>query len=137
MYTKKWWTEDLSNLRKSYTRLRNLSRRKRRNREQGLVQLEAQVWEAKCHYFKPMRAQKKKHWEEFLEDTDNIWQAAKYLTPSSISKPIFSPITRLRSGNATMFIRIKTSQQAFYRNFFHLSQHTLPLHNKCYQILYQ
>lgn len=31
-------------------------------------------------YFKTIYEQKKKHWDDFLEDKENIWQASKYLS---------------------------------------------------------
>ncbi len=51
-YAKRWWTENLSVLRKSYTRLRNQLRRRRRNREEYSPQLDTQAWVAKNVYFK-------------------------------------------------------------------------------------
>ncbi len=68
LYTKRSWTEDLSRLRGEYTQLKNLLWQKRRNEEPEFSQVEVQAWKAKGNYFKVMRTQKKKHWEEFLED---------------------------------------------------------------------
>ena len=78
-YAKRWWTESLLVLRKSYTKLRNQIRRRRRNREDYSPRLDAQAWVAKNVYFKAIWEQKKKYWEDFLEDNENIWQASKYL----------------------------------------------------------
>lgn len=39
-YSKRWWTEDLSVLRKNYARLRNQTRRRRRNGEDYLLRLD-------------------------------------------------------------------------------------------------
>lgn len=51
-YAKRWWTESLLVLRKSYTKLRNQIRRRRRNREDYSPRLDAQAWVAKNVYFK-------------------------------------------------------------------------------------
>lgn len=95
-YAKRWWTEDLSVLRKSYTRLKNQLRRRWRNREDYSPQLDTQAWVAKNVYFKAIRAQKKKHWDDFVEDNENIWQASKYLS-NSAGTSSFATISRLRS----------------------------------------
>lgn len=44
-------------------------------------------------YHKRIRVQKKHHWEDFLDDEQNIWQAARYLQGDSDSG--FSKITSL------------------------------------------
>ena len=68
--------------------------RRRQNGKDYSLQLDAQAWKAKNRYFKAICSQKKKHWEEFLEDNDNIWQASKYLSDSN-TNPAFVPIPGL------------------------------------------
>lgn len=118
VYTKRWWTKDLSRLRMEYTQLRNLFRRKRRNQEQGLCQIEAQAWEAKHVYFKAMRNQKKKHWDDLLEESENIWQAAKYLATSTIAKPSFSPIARLKNSDGSFVHQTANISATLLQTFF-------------------
>lgn len=64
-------------------------------------QLEQQANDAAKEYHDAMRRQKKAHWNDFLADDANIWQAAKYLDPHSSSAfDKIPPLTR-RDGSTT------------------------------------
>ena len=79
-YAKRWWTTDLTNLRRIYTSQRNQARSHRRI---GVLSqhLEQRAREAAKEYHDAIRRQKKAYWEEFLQDDINIWQAARFLDP--------------------------------------------------------
>lgn len=85
-YAKRWWTEDLSQLRNTYTYWRNQARNVRRHSTRRIpCELEKKSAVAKQNFFKAVRVQKKRHWMDFLEDVQNIWQAAKFLDPHKTS----------------------------------------------------
>lgn len=83
-YAKRWWTADLTELRKDYTRKRNAARAKRRF---GLPDdaLEHEALLAKPIFHKTGRQQKKNYWLGFVADETNIWKAAKHLNPDGAS----------------------------------------------------
>jgi Reverse transcriptase (RNA-dependent DNA polymerase)/Endonuclease-reverse transcriptase len=99
-YAKKWWTTDLTRLRRIYTYWRNQARAQRRI-GQANEELEKRAKQASKEYHDAIRKQKKTHWEDFLSDDANIWQATKYLRPSSsILDNNIPPLTR-RDGSTT------------------------------------
>jgi hypothetical protein len=99
-YAKRWWTMDLTQLRRVYTYWRNQARSQRRMGRM-FSELEQQANEAAKEYHDAVRRQKKAHWEEFLADDTNIWQAAKYLDPQGSSAfDKIPPLTR-RDGSTT------------------------------------
>ena len=99
-YAKRWWTKDLTQLRRVYTYWRNQARTQRRM-GRTLPELEQQACDAAKEYHDAIRRQKKTHWNDFLADDINIWQAAKYLDPGSSSAfDKIPPLTR-RDGSST------------------------------------
>jgi hypothetical protein len=64
-YAKRWWTQDLTRLRREYTNLRNRARAQRRGGRLNEA-LEAEAREAAREYHRTLRRQKKGRWEEFL-----------------------------------------------------------------------
>src|SRR5271168_450905 len=92
-YAKRWWTTDLTQLRRVYTYWRSRARVERRA-GRIIPELERQAKAAALQYHDAIRRQKKAHWEEFLQDDINIWQAAKYLNPDE--SPAFDKIPPLQ-----------------------------------------
>jgi exonuclease III/ribonuclease HI len=77
-YMKAWWDEELSMLRYEYTVLRNRHTNQIRSGD-FQPQLEAEVKTARRRFHHAIRDKKKRHWQAFLEEPDNVWKAARYL----------------------------------------------------------
>jgi Reverse transcriptase (RNA-dependent DNA polymerase) len=98
-YAKRWWTRDLTQLRRIYTYWRNRARTCRRaGWERHELQLQAR--EASKEYHDAIRKQKKAHWDEFLADDINIWQAARYMKPGACTA--FDKIPPLTRANGSV-----------------------------------
>ncbi|XP_044715949.1 endonuclease-reverse transcriptase domain-containing protein [Hirsutella rhossiliensis] len=74
-YAKRWWTKDLTQLRRTYTYWRNQARAQRRA-GQSRPDLEQRAKEAAKEYHDNLRKQKKAHWDDFVIEGSNIWRAA-------------------------------------------------------------
>ncbi|EAQ91643.1 hypothetical protein CHGG_03578 [Chaetomium globosum CBS 148.51] len=81
-YAKRWWTTDLTRLRQTYTFWRNQARSRRRI-GQTAPEIEQRARMAAKEYHDAIRRQKSSHWNDFLADDANIWQATKYLQTGS------------------------------------------------------
>ena len=72
--------------------------------------------EAKRIYFYIIRNQKKRHWEEFLNDIKNIWQAAKYL--SGDDKVSFSLMSVIIENTGELVHKDNNIAKALFTSFF-------------------
>jgi hypothetical protein len=92
-YAKRWWSNDLTSLRKEYTGTRNLARsRRRQGRRDDSLEIAAKI--ARHDFHHAVKKRKKEHWTEFLGESTNIWKAAQYLDPGKRSS--FGRITSIR-----------------------------------------
>ena len=66
-----------------------------------LPELEQQASDAAKEYHDAIRKQKKTHWNDFLADDANIWQAAKYLNPKGSSAFDKIPPLKRTDGSST------------------------------------
>jgi len=98
-YAKRWWTEDLTKLRKDYTYWRNQARAVRRNgqRDDGL---EEKAKALKKRFHDAARKQRSNHWQDFVEDADNIWDIAKYAKPDTVKQSSRIPALKTATGKA-------------------------------------
>lgn len=115
---------NLSALRAKFSNLRNWAWRIRRQGQRCLsLEIEAQI--AKYEYQKTMKKAKKQHWDDFLDDTKNIWQAARYLGEAGLG---FTPISRLKDESTNKEVTNgKEIATTLLSSFFPL----LPPHLSC------
>jgi ribonuclease HI len=90
-YTKRWWTAELAQQRTDYTYWRN---RACSNRKAGIQneELETRVRILRQDFHRNIQKQKRQHWNSFLDDVQNIWQASRFLQPENTTS-----ITRIPS----------------------------------------
>jgi len=79
-------------------------------------ELERKAKHAKKLLFDTCHRQKKKHWTEFLADHGNIWQAAKYLDPSSGSP--FAQIPELVNEDGKFIYETAEIARTLLHDFF-------------------
>lgn len=113
-YAKRWWTQDLTQLRRIYTHWRNRVRAARRT---GVAQpdLEEMAKGASKQYHDAIRQQKRKHWDDFLADNDNIWNAAKYLKAGNEA---FRTVPALRRIDGTTTSDFEEQAKELLSTFF-------------------
>ncbi|PWI64591.1 hypothetical protein PCL_09521 [Purpureocillium lilacinum] len=99
-YAKRWWTGDLTRLRRTYAFWRNQARARRRAAS-ACPDLERRAKEAAKQYHDAIRNQRKSHWDEFLAEDTNIWKAAKYLEPGKGAMSDKVPPLRRMDGTTT------------------------------------
>jgi len=105
-HSKRWWNENIGNLRREANRLRNIYRRTKSN-------IDKAAWKAKekehDHEIEKARTDK---WREFVNKADGktIYQVKKYIT--NIPTPTFIPT--LNTNAATNEEKVNTLRKAFF-----------------------
>ena len=113
-YAKRWWTTDLTKLKKIHTYCRNQARSHRRAGSPDPV-LERRAKESAKEYHDAIRKQKREHWQDFLADETNIWQAAKYLKSGQTA---FDKIPALTRDDGSGTTNTKEQADELIKTFF-------------------
>ena len=127
-YAKRWWSKDLTQLWKTYTYWRNQATNAKRQSAKTSGKLARKAAAAKRNFFKAVRVQKKQHWSEFLDDVQNIWQAARFLDPSKTSAFAKIPYLECEDGQGIFTAETdKNIAKTLIKTFFPSSNPTPPI----------
>jgi hypothetical protein len=86
-HAKRWWTADLTLLRRSLSSARNhVTTLRRRGVDTSEAHTAFQA--ARRVYLQQIEKQKKEHWRQFLEDQSNIWKANKFTQVASQARNV-------------------------------------------------
>lgn len=116
-YMKRWWNEDLTALRRSYTYWRNRACAMRRQGRED-VELRSTATRAKRLFHRTIRRHRKLHWEAFLDDSDNIWKAAKYLDSQGGSSFVRVPPIQKADREGEFMTKNQEIGKELLRTFF-------------------
>ncbi|KFY95020.1 hypothetical protein V500_02979, partial [Pseudogymnoascus sp. VKM F-4518 (FW-2643)] len=86
-YSNRWWTQDLTQLRKRYHQARNKWTRAVKNGTFPII-LQTLSVNSRNEYTYAIQKQKRTHWASFLDDSDNIWKALSYLKNSKHTRKL-------------------------------------------------
>jgi hypothetical protein len=111
-HAKRWWSKDLTLLRRDYTFKRNRITTLRRQGECTLRVREASHT-ARRVYLDEIDEQKKQHWKDFLDDPKNIWKAASYAKPSGASMDVPELV-----ANGRRYITDEAKAEVLMHTFF-------------------
>ena len=105
-HSKRWWTYELTKIRREANRLRNIFHLTGR-------EIDRQAWKQKDNiYVKEIEKAKKTKWQEFVKDADekSIWQIKKYID----SKTSQTVIPTLDDKAITQAEKVDLLKQAFF-----------------------
>ena len=125
-YSKRWWSKELSALKKTN---KTASRRAYRHRAEPQHEAHAAHEEARRQYAETIEKAKKEHWEQWLEELqgDEIWTANKYVdSPSTDGGKARIPTLKRQeaNGNITDIEDNTAKSQFLFDSFFSQEQWT-------------
>ncbi|PPQ77570.1 hypothetical protein CVT24_005191, partial [Panaeolus cyanescens] len=120
-WKKRWWTRDLGELQKETRRMgRKLTRARKKGRnEERIAKLERRFKKARNRYTQAIKDEKRRHWEEWLEELDDkeVWIAGK-MVGSGGSDGGKTRVPTLRKEEGREAVTNEEKGKVFFEAFF-------------------